>query len=149
MSPGRLFGKAPSTPEERRLALRIAVIFAIPMAFIMLIPLVVGGLIYRHNTEAWHREDRALIQRVERERIERSIAINSFVYHQCLEGEIRDVVITQQLQAAIKRARASLPAGSALLRQQVQVLKDGINVLEPADEPDCVPPPAVKPKRSK
>jgi hypothetical protein len=53
------------------------------------------------------------------------------------------------LQAAIKRARASLPAGSPLLRQQVQVLKDGINVLEPADEPDCVPPPAVKPKGSK
>lgn len=143
MSPGRLFGKAPSTPEERQLALRIAIIFAIPMAFIMLIPLVIGGAIYRHNTQAWHREDRALIQRVNSERLERARAINEFVYEQCIQAEIRDVVLTQQLQAAIKRTRASLPDG-ALRRQQIQVLQDGINVLEPAGEPDCTPPPAVR-----
>lgn len=149
MSPTRFFGGKPSTPEERHLALRIAAIFAVPMALILVIPLIAAAWVYRHETQARLNEDRALIARVERERIERSIAINSFVYHQCLEGEIRDVVLTQQLQAAIKRARASLPANSPILRQQIQVLKDGINVLEPADEPDCVPPPAVKPKGSK
>ena len=143
MSPTRFFGGKPSTPEERRLALRIAAIFAVPMALILVIPLVAAAWVYRHETQARLNEDRALISRVEQERIERSRAINTFVYHQCLEAEVRDVVLVQQLQAAIKRARASLRDGP-LLRAQIQTLKDGINVLEPAGEPDCSPPPAVK-----
>lgn len=148
MSPLRLFGGRPTTIEERRLALRIAAVFAIPMAFIMLIPLVVAAYVYRHETQARFNEDKALVAKVNRERIDRAKALSEFVYQQCLEAEIRDVVITQQLRAAIKRARASLPADSAILRQQVQVLKDGINALEPAGEPDCKPPPVVKPKGS-
>lgn len=128
------------------MALRIAAVFAIPMALVMLIPLVVAFTIYRHETQARLNDDRALIARVDRERIDRSKAINAFVYEQCIQAEIRDVVIVQQLRAAIERARASLPANSPLLARQVQTLKDGIAVLEPPGEPDCKPPPAVKPK---
>jgi hypothetical protein len=146
MAPLRLIGGRPTTVEERRLALRIAAVFAIPISLIMVIPLIAGMWVYRHETQARLKDDRILIARVDRERIERSRAINRFVYEQCIQAEIRDVVIVQQLQAAIARARASLPAGSAILQHQVQTLKDGILVLEPPDEPDCTPPPAVKPK---
>ena len=146
MSPTRLFGKRPTTAEERQLALRIAAVFAIPMALIMIIPLIGAGIIWRHEVQARLNDDLNLVRRLDRERLERAEAINEFVFQQCIEAEVRDVVIVQQLKAAIIRARASLPPGP-LLRQQVQALKDGINVLEPADEPDCNPPAAVKPTR--
>jgi hypothetical protein len=143
MSPTRFFGHGPTSKQERHLALRIAAIFAMPMALIMVIPLIAAFWVYRHETQARLNEDRALIARVNRERIDRSRAINQFVYKQCVEAEIRDVILVEQLTAAVKRARASLPANSAVRRQQIQILKDGIAALEPAGEPDCTPPPAV------
>jgi len=140
MAPLRVIGGRPSTAEERKLALRIAAVFAIPMALIMVIPLIAGSLFYQHEVKARFNEDKKLVAVVERERVQRARALNKFVFDQCVEAEIRDVVIVQQLRAAISRARASLPPGSVILRQQVQTLKDGIAVLEPPNEPDCTPP---------
>jgi hypothetical protein len=146
VSPTRLFGGRPTTRDERTLALRIASIFAIPMAFIMVIPLIVGFLIYRHEVQARLHEDRHLVEQFREERIERSRAINEFVYEQCLQSEVRDVVIAEQLRAALQRVKATLPAGSLVRQTQEQILRDGIAALEPPNEPDCTPPPAVKPE---
>jgi hypothetical protein len=112
---------------------------AVTVALVVVIPLLIGFAAYRHVVSDQ-------IDRVNNERIARTQAINEFIYDQCVQAEIRDVVIVQQLQAAIRRARASLPPGSAILESQLQTLRDGIAVLEPANEPDCKPPPAVQPK---
>ena len=145
MSPGRLLGRNLS-PEDRKLALRIAAVFAIPMALIMVIPLIAGVIFYSHIANSRIEDNRKLIAEVERERVDRTEAINEFVYGQCLQNEVRDVVIVAQLKAAKQRTIASLPPGP-LRRGQLEVLNDGIFALEPPDEPDCEPPPAKSPLR--
>lgn len=112
---------------------------AVTMALVVVIPLLIGFAGYRHVISDQ-------INRNNNERIARTQAINEFIYQQCLQAEVRDVVIVQQLRAAMKRARSSLPKGSFILEQQLQTLRDGIEVLEPPNEPDCKPPPAIKPK---
>lgn len=116
----------------------------VSVALIIVIPLLIGFWAYRNVVDDQIDANEALIQRVNAERIARTKAINEFIYEQCVQAEVRDVVIVSQLRAAMDRARASLPAGSPVLEHQLQVLKDGIAVLEPADEPDCRPPPAIK-----
>ena len=71
---------------------------------------------------------------------QRTRAIDQLLFDQCVSNEIQDAVIVAQLEAAKRRARASLPKGSAELRYQMQILEDGINALEPPDEPECKPP---------
>ena len=143
MSPSRLFGKK-LTPEERKLALRIATVFAIPMALVMVIPLFVAGYLYNDITNDRISGNRALIQEVDRERVERTQAINDFVYSQCLEAEVRDAVAVTQFHSDIRIAKANFPPGS-LLDEWIQVRRDGIVALEPPNESDCDPPPAISP----
>lgn len=71
---------------------------------------------------------------------QRTRTIDELLFNQCISNEIQDAVIVAQLEAAKRRARASLPKGSAELRYQMQILEDGINALEPPDEPECKPP---------
>jgi len=72
--------------------------------------------------------------------MQRTRTIDELLFNQCISNEIQDAVIVAQLEAAKRRARASLPKGSAELRYQMQILEDGINALEPPDEPECKPP---------
>lgn len=67
------------------------------------------------------------------------------IFDNCVSNEIQDSVIVAQLQAAKRRAEASLPAGSPELRYQIQVINDGIAALEPPDEADCQPPEGTQP----
>lgn len=67
------------------------------------------------------------------------------IYQSCVANETQDTVIVAQLRAAKARARASLPAGSPVLRTQLQILNDGIAALEPPDEADCQPPEGTEP----
>lgn len=143
MSPGRLLGRHLS-PEDRKLAVRIAAVFAIPMALIMVIPLIAAGLLYNHITDSRIADNQKSISRVEQERIERTMAINGFLFEQCIQAEVRDAVTVAQYRSDIKIARANFPAGP-LLDEWVQTRLDGIAALEPPDEIDCTPPPATSP----
>lgn len=71
--------------------------------------------------------------------------VQQSTYRNCVANETQDNVIVAQLQAAERRAQASLPAGSPELRYQLQVLNDGIRALEPPDEADCQPPEGTDP----
>ena len=124
---------------------KVLVGICVTFALVIVIPFIAGFSAYRHITNDSIRANEALIRRVSAERIARTRAINEFIYDQCVLGEVRDVVIVQHLKDAKKRARATLPPGQ-LLQNQLESLDDGINALEPPDEPDCQPPPAVKPK---
>lgn len=66
-------------------------------------------------------------------------------YRNCVANETQDNVIVAQLRAAKHRAVASLPAGSPILHDQLEVLNDGIRALEPPDEADCQPPEGIGP----
>lgn len=132
---------------DQPMGLRKALVGAfITVALVIVIPLVLGFAAYRNVVEHHLDANTALIKQVNAERIARTRAINEFIYEQCVRGERRDVVIVQQLEAALSRARASLPKGSRLLVQQEEILLDGINTLEPENEADCNPPSATKPK---
>jgi hypothetical protein len=76
---------------------------------------------------------------------DRSTQLDNHIYDVCVTNEIQDAVIVAQLEAAKRRARASLPPGSAELIYQLDVLEDGIAALEPPDEPDCNPPEGTEP----
>lgn len=132
---------------EQPVSLRKALIgMCVAIALVAVIPLLIGFAAYRNVVDDQLDANKALIKSVDAERVERTKAINEFVYEQCVQAEIRDVVIVQQLSAALQRAKATLPAGSEQLAHQEQVLLDGIHALEPSNEKDCQPPPAVKPK---
>ena len=133
----------PTQPIDIRKALVGAFV---SVALVIAIPLVIGFGAYRDITNDQIRRNVELIKTLNAERIARTQAINEFIYNQCVQAEVRDVIIVQQLEAAKRRARATLPRGSAILEDQLGVLDDGINALEPDTEQDCVPPPAVEPK---
>lgn len=67
------------------------------------------------------------------------------IYENCVANEIQDSVIVAQLRGAERRARATLPAGSPILQEQVQTIEDGIAALEPPGEADCLPPEGTEP----
>lgn len=69
----------------------------------------------------------------------------TLIYQNCVANETQDAVIIAQLEAAKHRARASLPKNSAELIYQLEVLNEGIDALEPPNEPDCVPPEGTEP----
>lgn len=133
----------PEQPSDLR---KVLIGIGITFALIIVIPLLIGFAAYRHIVNDQLGATQSLTRHLNDERIARTRAINEFIYEQCVAGEVRDVVIVQQLQLAKARARATLPAGSPLLLSQLQALDDGINALEPENEPDCRPPPAVKTK---
>jgi hypothetical protein len=70
---------------------------------------------------------------------QRARQLDELLFDQCIANEIQDAVIVDQLQAAKRRARATIPP-SLELSYQLQVLNDGILALEPPDEPECKPP---------
>lgn len=118
----------------------------VTVVLIIAIPLVAGFGAYRSITNHAIQDNENLVRQLNSERIARTKAINEFIYQQCVQAEVRDVVIVQQLRAALVRVRTTLPEGSPLRADQEQTLLDGINALEPEDEPDCRPPAATKPK---
>lgn len=71
--------------------------------------------------------------------------LSQILFDQCVANERQDAVIVAQLEAAKRRARSSLPAHSSELQYQLQILNDGIQTLEPPDEPDCNPPKGNQP----
>lgn len=75
----------------------------------------------------------------------RARELNDAIYQQCIRDELQDAVIVSQLEAAKRRALATLPAGGEVLRFQLQTLNDGILALEPPDEKPCTPPEGVGP----
>jgi hypothetical protein len=75
----------------------------------------------------------------------RARELNEAIYQQCIRDEVQDAVIVAQLEAARRRAEATLPAGSPELRFQIQAINDGILVLEPPGEEPCQPPEGVGP----
>ena len=76
---------------EQPISMRKALIgMAVAVALIVVVPLLAGFAAYRDIVGDQ-------IDRVEHERIQRTQAINEFIYDQCVKGEIRDVVIVQQL----------------------------------------------------
>lgn len=133
----------PLTEDERRMVLRAIVALAIPLAIFTVLINSVIFFYSRHLSNERIKDVRALVVELDNERLERARAINRFIYTQCIEDEVRDVIITEQLRAAQQRARASLPPGP-LLTGQLETLQAGIDALEPDDEPDCVPPPVEK-----
>lgn len=132
---------------DQPVSLREALVGAlVTFALVIVIPLLVGFAAYRNIVNDQIDQNEALIQRVNGERIARTRAINEFIYEQCVQAEIRDVVIVGHLRDHLAEARATLPAGSPQLLKKEQDLLDGINALEPENEQDCRPPPATKPK---
>lgn len=132
---------------DQPVSLREALIGAlVTFALVIVIPLLIGFAAYRTvvNDQIDANED--LIERVNLERIARTRVINEFIYEQCVQAEIRDVVIVRHLRDDLREARATLPAGSPVLREKEQSVIDGINALEPENEQDCRPPPATQPK---
>lgn len=69
----------------------------------------------------------------------------TLIYQNCVANETQDSVIVAQLEGAKRRARSSLPPGSVELRYQLELLNEGIDALEPPNEPDCVPPEGTDP----
>ena len=132
---------------EQPVGLKKALVGAfVTMALVIVIPLMVGFGAYRNIVNEQLNSNEALIKKVNAERIARTQAINEFIYEQCLQAETRDVVIVEQIRADLERARVLLPANSPILRRQEQELLDGINALEPENEQDCRPPPAIQQK---
>jgi hypothetical protein len=77
--------------------------------------------------------------------LQRTSQVDRLIYDQCVANETQDAVIVAQLRAAKRRAKSSLPVGSAELLFQLQVLDDGIAALEPPEEPDCPQPEGTSP----
>ena len=75
----------------------------------------------------------------------RAVELNEAIYQQCVRDETQDAVIVEQLRAARRRLRLSLPPGNIERIYQDAVLTDGINALEPPDESPCQPPEGVGP----
>ena len=71
--------------------------------------------------------------------------LERLVYQNCVANERQDAIIVTQLEAAMVRARTTLPAGSAVQLSQLEILGDGIAALEPPDERECVPPEGTDP----
>jgi len=126
--------------EARQLNVRFAVLWTTSVALVIVIPLIAVFLHARH-VQNDRIADNAAAGRLNARTIAR---VDDLRYELCLEGEERDAVIVQQLHTAITSVSTSLPPG-AIRSQQIQVLQDGINTLEPPDEQPCVPPKGTNP----
>ena len=128
--------------EQHVHELRRTAVLAIPLAFVVVIPLIAVGVLWRHEQNARITDAKQIAVQIEAERVARGRALNAFVYEQCIENEIRDVVIVEQLRAAKARARETLPPG--LRRdEQLDTIQAGIDALEPENEESCRPPPVT------
>lgn len=121
--------------------------------FALVIPVALVLYLNHQDTARRLEQSKELIQQHElltkhliQERIDRQRAINTFIFDQCKKGERRDTVIVQQnlsLIAILNR----IPVGQRTLwlDRLVQSLQDTNRILEPPNEPSCVPPAAVTP----
>lgn len=148
-----MLGDRPLTAEERRLVLRSMAVIAIPLALITALALVVGSLFFqgqingqiKQNREAIARADEAieankrLARRINNERKARDAAIAAAVFHECVENELQDNVLVNQVLrptiAGLKQAQAANPTPQ--LRQYIQNLSLAILAREPPGEKDC------------
>ena len=105
------------------------------------VPLVIGGLVlfaaFAFSAWAVHVRSTDLDQILKEQQ--------TLIFQNCVSNEIQDSVIVAQLRAALRRAKATLPAGSPILQEQTQAIEDGIAALEPPGESDCVPPEGTQP----
>lgn len=139
---GRIGRTEPLSEDERRLALRVTAIVAIPLATIVVVALGIAFLAYRDvtndrivdNQEAIERLD-VLTVELTRERRDREAAISRAVYDVCLANERQDAILVEQLRGAKRRALLAPP--SALRREIIEDLEQGIDALEPPGELEC------------
>lgn len=136
--------------------LRSMVVIAIPLALITTMALVVGALFVegqingqiKQNSEAIARADSAiranksLSRRINNERKARDAAIARAVFHECVENELQDNVLVNQVLrptiAGLKNAQAQNPTPA--LRRYIANLSLAILAREPPGEKDCVLP---------
>lgn len=92
-------------------------------------------------------QNRNLISKVEAERVGVQERVNDFIYQQCLQAEARDTIYAQWGSDLLLLLRALPPQGRTdrNVQKLISDLEDGIEILEPDDEADCVPPPATNP----
>ena len=109
---------------SRRFVLRVIATCAIAMALVASLP---AAYLYKVN------HDRI----ADNQRIAEALA--QFTYRQCVEAELRDVVYADWGGALLTISRR-LDQTYADVQHLIMVLEDGIEVLEPANESDCVPP---------
>lgn len=69
----------------------------------------------------------------------------TLIYQNCISNETQDAVFIAQLEREKREARAKYPKGSAELIYQLDIINEGIDALEPPNEPDCVPPEGTEP----
>lgn len=144
-------GERPLTTEERRLVLRSMSIIAIPLAVLTTVALVAGFLVFRgqineqvrQNVKAIDAADQAIIankrltRRINNERKQRDAAIAQAVFHECVENELQDsVLVNQVLRPTIQSLKRS-PNQTPELRRFIANLSLAILAREPANEKDC------------
>ena len=137
-----LRGDQPLTAAERRMAVRVAVVIAIPLALIVCVTLVGGFLIFRSKTNekiSTNREAivsvRALTEDLVAERQAREKAIAEAVFRTCVDNEAQDAVLVDILDKTI---RSLLRGPQTVARDAyIQNLRDAIRAREPANEPEC------------
>lgn len=151
-----MLGDRELSPEERRLVLRFAAVIAIPLALITTLALVAGFFVFKgqldgqvkRNREAIQRADEAIVankelaRQVSKESKARASAIAQAVFHECVENELQDnVLVNQVLRPTIqglKDAQARNPSPD--LRAYIESLSQAVLAREPPDEKDCVLP---------
>ncbi len=142
------------TPEERRLVLRSMAVIAIPLALITAFALILGALVFKgqldgqvkRNREAIQRADEAIVankmlaRQVSKESKERASAIAQAVFHECVENELQDsVLVNQVLRPTIQGLRQS-PNQTSQLQAYIDSLSQAVLAREPPNEKDCVLP---------
>lgn len=124
------------------MALRVAVVIAIPLALIVCVTLVGGFLIYRSKTNdkiASNRDAivsvRKLTEDLAQERRDREQAIAEAVFRTCVENEAQDSVLVDILTKTISSLQN---APRTVARDAyIQNLRDAIRAREPLNEPEC------------
>lgn len=119
--------------EERRLSVRLAVVWGTSVALVVVIPLI-ALFLYARSVTNDRISDNA-------DRIADEAQLR---YDLCIDGEKRDTEITRDLTQAVVHVLATMPPGTerALI---VQTYRDTITLLEPPDEKDCVQPSGTGP----
>lgn len=146
-----LLGDRELTRDERRLVLRFAGVIAIPLALITMFALLAGFAVFRgqingqvrQNKQAIVRADEAIMankklaRQVSEESKERASAIAQAVFHECVENELQDNVLVNQVLRPTIRALERNTDTSPELQRYVDSLKLAVTAREPPDEPEC------------
>lgn len=113
--------------EERAEIRTRFTVLATLFAFVILIPVAVGSIAYYKQNQDRIEDNEAAVRRERNLRVAFNRDLNEFVFQQCLAAEKRDAIIVKIL---------------AVIANPPPVVREAIDALEPANERDCVPPPA-------